>query len=271
MSCCNTCYQPVKTCCCPTPAPVPVPPTPTPLPECISPFDYLFSTTVVTSGPCVNTNCKTPMEYFFEQAIALAPSFAQAPAAAKEGDISVQFDLQYPLVQAINFLLENGLVVSNDSGICCENCCLENNNLPYFLGNQDVLYAILNNYNNNNFPCCLNVYGAVETILKVGIELPPACTQDFQSCVIALLAQTDAAVDFIADGIFESGNSQSISYICTLGNILAGLTPPITSAEYTEILRSILEYGFVVSCNTFDDQIFIGGVNAYQNINSEKK
>jgi hypothetical protein len=255
MSCCNTCNQPVRVCCCP-PAPTPVPPPPTPVPTCVNVFDYIFNQAY--PEPCTNLVvpvCKSPMEVFFEQALAIYANVEVVPL----GPASVLGDI-------VDDLLNTGLVISNDGSICCESCCSQIESAPYILSNGEELLRLAEGTAIN---CCLNRYIGTEIAVIIAesntssiLNLPP-CSNDFLPCVLSILSKVTDSNNIISLGILETGNVQNASYICTLDAILSNVTPALTSNDYQAILENILNRGFVVSCNKYNGQIFIGSLEKY--------
>ena len=248
MSCCNTCNQPVKVCCCPPVPPTPVPPTP-PVPTCIGVFDYIFDQ--IYPEPCTNLVvpvCKSPMEVFFEQALSIYAN--ETPSLL--GDI-------------VEDLLQIGLVISNDGSICCESCCSELNNAPYILAKGEEFLRLSEATVLN---CCLNKYVGSETAGNLGstyLSLP-SCSSDFLPCVQSILSKVTNSTSIINIGILETGNVQNASYVCTLDAILSNVTPALTAADYQAVFEAILNNGFVVSCGKYDGQIFIGSLERYLNL-----
>lgn len=259
MSCCNTCNQPVKVCCCPPVPPTPVPPTP-PAPTCIGVFDYIFDQ--IYPEPCTNLvipQCKSPMEVFFEQVLSIYANPQNTPATFKiEGPSSV-------LANIVNNLLQTGLVISNDGSICCESCCSELIGVPYVISSANKLLELSEL---KNFECCINKYMGTETAetlkqLNSFYLTLPACSSDFLPCVQSILSKVTDTTNIINLGILETGNIQNVSYVCTLDAILSSITPALTSTDYQAVFESILNNGFVVACDLFEGQVFIGSVTNY--------
>lgn len=254
MSCCNTCNQPVRVCCCPPVPPTPPPPPP-PVPTCIGVFDYIFDQ--IYPEPCTNLVvpvCKSPMEVFFEQALSIYANVEIVPL----GPSSVLGDI-------VEDLLQTGLVISNDGSICCESCCSELNNAPYILSKGEKFLQLSESTTLN---CCLNKYVGGSIVGNLGstyLSLP-SCSSDFLPCVQSILSKVTDATNIINMGILETGNVQNASYVCTLDAILSNVTPALTSDDYQAVFEAILNEGFVVSCGKYDGQIFIGSLERYLNL-----
>lgn len=220
-----------------------------------------------TTTSTIPVDCINPIRYFLEEAKRLSETSNN----------------QISLFEAINRLLDNGLVVNN-CGICCPDCSV----LEYFLGSIETylikyIEQTLAAYSffkiSEIYKCCVNVSAIVEEWLKyhevftLNLEfpdVPPTCCNNFTKCIDDLFKyQTNQdcrfvdSIDFqriLDKGIVEQNSINGESQICFIFNILKEFTD---CGCFDSIFQIIIDKGLVISCN--NNRLFIGSAETYTN------
>jgi hypothetical protein len=218
-----------------------------------------------TTTSTIPVHCVNPIQYFLEE-------------AKKLSDDS---DNQISLFEAINGLLDRGMVVSD-----CKMCCPDCTSLEYYLGSIETYLKYLELVPNNNdvasqlyYNCCVNVSSSIEEWLKYWEVLEgvwnfpttfPTCCNGFSECVNEIFKYRSSQdcgyfeshyYDLLIDkGIVEQNSINGESQLCVLFNFLKEYTE---CGCFSDILNVIIDKGLMIYCNFNLNHVFIGSAEAY--------
>lgn len=205
-----------------------------------------------TAVQSTTVSCKHPLEYLIDQIY----------------NSDVNHDISNFISKATT-LLNAGLIVSNDAGICCPDC--DNKYGFYYLGALSGFSTLATTFKFNSTsvsckaPCCLNIYsdsvrnGIYNTLIKVK---PECCNTSFASDVAILGKMINNPALFSTMGLIEFSTIRQASSIGNLVMAISAKYSGITEVEWSAIFTALFStLGLVVKC--FDCGIIIASTATF--------
>lgn len=195
--------------------------------------------------PIVN-GCVDPFTYTWNMAV---------NQAILDGTTSV--------AQNFDILLDQGMILSDASNICCPKCDV---NRIYVLSSIESFVKLLQSTSWINSPdllCCVNMASSIDTQKKYfasGGPQYPCCKNDFESC-LNQFSNIASLSTILTTGVVEV-NGYDNTLLCTINNLLVNTPEDLFfGATLTEVFTRILDKGFVAYC--CDCSVFIGSVETF--------
>ena len=218
---------------------------------------------------CTANLCTNPLLYVLDQAASLI--------GTDYSDIQIgntPVTSTNTIYTALYTILQSGLVVSNNTKLCCPDC--DSNNGFYFLGNSENLVQTATYFLIDGpltYPCCieykLNFTRLEQLTQSFNGDLPECCGTDFIDHYASWFQSADlSSLDFDIDytalnnlELIEGSTFNGYSGLGIMYNYLQSKYPDLTALDYYGLYLVIVNYGIVVKCG--DCNITIGSSNLY--------